>query len=695
MKGYFLWQPLAEVYIAEESDYSDWDKHTYCLCSKISLRTPSFFNQPLLSIKGCEQELFNVLTENDFGKEDNSSKDLIFRREISIKELETTVSLYVSRYKIEPIVTKNSILQCVSKQSLCNGLTSFYVYLKTDSNFLSSTALKLLYPLLAVTYRNLILDTFQYKTWNRRLTFSLLQNQSFSDLVDCRTLRNFDSNLSLYEFSFIRHFLQVQWEQFWLENGAYLSSLTWTTKYAKYLDPEYVKNFECLLGNLSINDTGAQETEIYSPEQWQILWHNHYAAEYNKYYGAFMTYLVKHLNRFSETRRLKQILKPLLSYIGLFLIKLSNKFYQKVLRFITMEKTVKNEVIDEPSVKKDSIDRIEDALYNMGYFSESKALECNLKGQVVSVKSTGKRQNKFIKKRGLYISKLMDSLKPNEHEFSNEGTKPENVFNEEAEISIEEESLNECMKSDQAENHEKQNVSVNEEPLNEILKPKRKPYSKKKRNLPEQIRNHPELWKYWAKRYRLFSKFDEGIKLDHESWFSVSPEKVAEYTARRCRCDTLIDAFCGAGGNSIRFANTCERVIAIDIDPEKIELAKHNAKIYGVEDRIEFIVADFFSIADRLIGDVIFLSPPWGGPSYVKTETYDLKNILHPIGGIKLFEAARRVTENIAYYLPRNVNTLQLPVLAGPGCAVEVEQNFLDNRLIAVTAYFGELIKKA
>lgn len=39
-----------------------------------------------------------------------------------------------------------------------------------------------------------------------------------------------------------------------------------------------------------------------------------------------------------------------------------------------------------------------------------------------------------------------------------------------------------------------------------------------------------------------------------ESWFSVSPEKVAAYTAQRCKCDIVIDAFCGAGGNTIQFA---------------------------------------------------------------------------------------------------------------------------------------------
>lgn len=41
----------------------------------------------------------------------------------------------------------------------------------------------------------------------------------------------------------------------------------------------------------------------------------------------------------------------------------------------------------------------------------------------------------------------------------------------------------------------------------------------------------PEIAKYWAQRYRLFSRFDEGIQLDRESWYSVTPEKIAEHIA--------------------------------------------------------------------------------------------------------------------------------------------------------------------
>ncbi|CAK9816789.1 Trimethylguanosine synthase [Anthophora plagiata] len=241
-------------------------------------------------------------------------------------------------------------------------------------------------------------------------------------------------------------------------------------------------------------------------------------------------------------------------------------------------------------------------------------------------------------------------------------------------------------------NNEKQSMKLSDEDsVKKTQKKKRRKQSKRNISLPIEIDNDKTLMKYWLKRYSLFSKFDQGIKLDRESWFSVTPEKIAEHIAERCKCDTIIDAFCGAGGNAIQFAFTCEKVLAIDIDPVKIQLARNNARIYGVDDRIEFILGDFLKLAPKLIADVVFLSPPWGGPKYVKDETFDLNNIMHPIGGVNVFNIARKITDHVAYFLPKNVDTMQLAILAGVGGGVEVEQNFLDRKLIALTAYYGEL----
>ena len=146
------------------------------------------------------------------------------------------------------------------------------------------------------------------------------------------------------------------------------------------------------------------------------------------------------------------------------------------------------------------------------------------------------------------------------------------------------------------------------------------------------------------------------------------------------------------GGNAIQFAFTCERVIAIDIDPAKIELARHNARVYGVEDRIEFMVGSYFHLVPTLKPDVVFLSPPWGGPEYLGQEVFDLKLMGGMMDGYDVFNTAKQVTDNIAYFVPRNTNIDQLASLAGQGGRVEVEQNLLNRKLKTMTAYYGELV---
>ncbi|KAL2095329.1 hypothetical protein ACEWY4_010048 [Coilia grayii] len=228
---------------------------------------------------------------------------------------------------------------------------------------------------------------------------------------------------------------------------------------------------------------------------------------------------------------------------------------------------------------------------------------------------------------------------------------------------------------------------------------KKKRKAKKRRadaEMPPEIACQPELAKYWAQRYRLFSRFDEGIKLDHEGWFSVTPERIAEYIAQRVQacpqCELIVDAFCGVGGNAIQFATTGKRVIAIDIDGGRLSLAQHNARVYGVADRIEFVQGDFLELAPRLRADAVFLSPPWGGPEYLAADVFDIRTMMTP-DGFEIFRLAKLISENIVYFLPRNTDVEQIASLAGPGGKVEVEQNFLNTKLKTITAYFGNLIK--
>lgn len=108
-----------------------------------------------------------------------------------------------------------------------------------------------------------------------------------------------------------------------------------------------------------------------------------------------------------------------------------------------------------------------------------------------------------------------------------------------------------------------------------------------------------EAQAFYDRRYYLFSKFDKGIKIDEESWSSVTPEEIAKHIARRCtnvfgeKGGTIIDGFSGVGGNSIQLAKKVKKVYAVDIDDLKLHNLEHNAQIYNCQDSVQTVHKDF------------------------------------------------------------------------------------------------------
>lgn len=66
-------------------------------------------------------------------------------------------------------------------------------------------------------------------------------------------------------------------------------------------------------------------------------------------------------------------------------------------------------------------------------------------------------------------------------------------------------------------------------------------------------------------------------------------------------------------------------------------------------------------MAPTLKADVVFLSPPWGGPSYLVQKTFNIDDIMPDYGGGRnLYELTRQITKNIAYFVPRNIDIKQV-----------------------------------
>ena len=103
-------------------------------------------------------------------------------------------------------------------------------------------------------------------------------------------------------------------------------------------------------------------------------------------------------------------------------------------------------------------------------------------------------------------------------------------------------------------------------------------------------------------------------------------------------------------------------VIACDIDPNKIRLARHNAEIYGVAHKIDFVVGDIFQIYTKLKADVVFMSPPWGGPGYSINKSYSLTSMCDDYfgGGFGIFDIVKTIAPNIAFHIPKTTNILEV-----------------------------------
>jgi SAM-dependent methyltransferase len=110
-----------------------------------------------------------------------------------------------------------------------------------------------------------------------------------------------------------------------------------------------------------------------------------------------------------------------------------------------------------------------------------------------------------------------------------------------------------------------------------------------------------------------------GARTDEEGRYSLTPEVQALALGQAARARfgpqaRVLDAGCGVGGNSVGFARAGLTVVAVDRDPGRLALARHNARVYGVEPRITFVAGDAVEAA-RGAFDLVFTDPPWG-PDY-------------------------------------------------------------------------------
>lgn len=189
--------------------------------------------------------------------------------------------------------------------------------------------------------------------------------------------------------------------------------------------------------------------------------------------------------------------------------------------------------------------------------------------------------------------------------------------------------------------------------------------------------------KYWERRYAKFSKFDEGIQTDLEGLYSVGPEEIAVKNARKTNARTVVDGFCGIGGNTIGFAKYADHVFAIEIDHDRIEMARNNLKVYDLDHKVTFIEGDYFDEAPRLNAEAVFLAPPWGGPDYAQKERFLLEDF--DPSGSAILDVALSHYPKVVFQIPRNFYLAELDQF---GRNYVVEDEMFEGKVVFKTVYF-------
>ena len=181
------------------------------------------------------------------------------------------------------------------------------------------------------------------------------------------------------------------------------------------------------------------------------------------------------------------------------------------------------------------------------------------------------------------------------------------------------------------------------------FKTNQKLFKKGKQKIPIEEQEN----KFYNLRYYLFSQFDKGIQMDKESWYSVTPEEISIYISNIIKDSnnySIIDAFCGCGGNTIFFSKKFKKVYANDLYEDKIKMTINNLKIYNCDNNVIFSCQDFLNFNEK--SDFIFLSPPWGGIEYKNDDNFMLKKWIQP-DIEEIIKHSLKLSQNLIFYLPR------------------------------------------
>jgi len=127
----------------------------------------------------------------------------------------------------------------------------------------------------------------------------------------------------------------------------------------------------------------------------------------------------------------------------------------------------------------------------------------------------------------------------------------------------------------------------------------------------------------------------QNLKSDNEGLYSLShkddADKLSSILKNKYGDIKILDATSGIGGNSISFGSNFTDVISIELNSSRFLLLKENIESNNLKN---ILINGNFMNYINMNYELIFIDPPWGGPSYkyeskikLKIDTFNLKEI--------------------------------------------------------------------
>lgn len=167
------------------------------------------------------------------------------------------------------------------------------------------------------------------------------------------------------------------------------------------------------------------------------------------------------------------------------------------------------------------------------------------------------------------------------------------------------------------------------------------------------VKNHKSKPKQyiqgWTEFYKLKFKVNKDVLIPRPET-ELLVDEVLEFLKNNPRSHTVLDLGTGSGAIAVSIAkNNDTKIVASDISPKALKVAKLNAKLHGVEDKITFISSNLLAkIKTR--PDIIVTNLPYIPTeriAYLDSSVKDFEPFIALNGGDDGFELYRKLFAQI------------------------------------------------